>query len=233
MVLVKTHPGDLAVEALRSLRTSLQLALAAGRSNVVAVMGPSPSVGKTFVSVNLAHLLADAGSRVLLVDADLRKGMLHRQLGKPRSPGLSEILQGDEHVYDVECVTPHLHFVACGEAPANPSELLSTRRLDQFLEAVSPDFDVVIVDTAPVLAVTDGVLAGRRAGTTLLVLRAGQHPLREITGALKQMAQNGVEPCALVINGMRAQAADYSNVKYGRSYQSSPRSRAQPPSRRA
>ncbi|HTP27132.1 MAG TPA: GNVR domain-containing protein, partial [Anaeromyxobacteraceae bacterium] len=96
--LAATHPDDLAIEALRSLRTSVQLLVEGAPSNVVAVMGPSPSVGKSFISVNLAHVLADAGSRVLLVDADLRKGTLHRHLGTSNAPGLSEVIEGTREV---------------------------------------------------------------------------------------------------------------------------------------
>jgi tyrosine-protein kinase Etk/Wzc len=228
--LAATHPTDLAVEALRSLRTSVQFAVAGARTNIVAIMGPSPSVGKTFVSVNLAQVLADAGIRVLLVDADLRRGTVHQHLGAPPSPGLSEILQGTARLAEVRhCVSPRLDVVASGEPPINPSELLSSRRFDQLLEAASPEYDIVLVDTAPILAVTDGVVAGRRAATALLVLRAGQHRLGEITNALKQMVRNGVAPTAIILNDMRRRAAEYSTVAYGERYQATRRRGSEPP----
>jgi tyrosine-protein kinase Etk/Wzc len=234
IALAAARPGDLAVEALRSLRTSVQLAVNAGRTNVVAIMGPSPSVGKTFVAVNLAHVLADTDNRVLLVDADLRKGTVHRQLGGARAPGVSELLHDTTlRVSDVvQCLSPRLHMIASGDLPANPSELLSSRRLDQILHAASTEYDIVLLDTAPVLAVTDSLLAARTAGTTLLVLRAGQHPLREITDALKHMVQSGVQPGGLIINDMRQQRSGYSYVRYGDTYRANYLSEAEPTSRR-
>jgi tyrosine-protein kinase Etk/Wzc len=232
-LLAATHPDDLAIEALRSLRTSVQLAASTAHGNIIAIMGPSPGVGKSFVSANLAYVLADAGSRVLLVDADLRKGTLHHHLGTPMSPGLSDLVQGTMLVADaLKRVSTGLHFIPCGERTANPSELLSSRRFDELLAMASSDYDFVLVDTAPILAVTDGVLAARRAGTALLVLRAGQHTIREITTSLKQAAQNAVQPRAIIINDMRRQLADYSYNRYGHSYRLRPDAGARKPSRR-
>jgi tyrosine-protein kinase Etk/Wzc len=219
-VLALAQPNDLAVEALRSLRTSLQFALADASNNVVAIGGPSPGIGKSFVSVNLAHVLADAGKRVLLVDADLRKGRLHYYFGGGKAPGLADVICGSVSAKDAVRKTgvEKLHFLAMGEPPPNPSELLSSGRFEDLVEWASREYDLVIIDTAPILAVTDAAIAGRTAGTNLLVLRAGQHPMREIALAVKRMAQNGVAPRALILNDVMPKAGGYAYSKYGYHY---------------
>ncbi len=218
--LAATQPDDLAVEALRSLRTSLQFALADARNNIIAIAGPSPSIGKSFVSVNLAYVLADVGRRVLLVDADLRKGHLHCYFGVARAPGLSDLIRGT--AIEEEAIrrtsADNLHFLAMGDRPPNPSEILSSSRFGDLMVRASKGYDLVLVDTAPVLAVADATLACYPAGTTLLVLRAGQHPVREIAAAAKRMVQSGVTPRAIILNDVMPKAAGYAYSKYGYHY---------------
>ncbi len=219
-VLAVSHPDDLAVEAMRSLRTSLQFALAESGGNVIAITGPSPGIGKSFVSVNLAHILANVGKRVLLIDADMRKGRMHNYFGVEKEPGLSDVIRGTTAEKDAirKTTAENLHFLAMGDRPPNPSELLSSDRFEQFVAWASREYDLVVIDTAPILAVTDAAIACRAASTTLLVLRAGQHPLREIAVSVKRMVQNGVEPRAIVVNDVMPKAAGYAYSKYGYHY---------------
>jgi tyrosine-protein kinase Etk/Wzc len=201
-ILAALDPGDVAVESLRSLRTSLQFALASSPGNVVAISGPSPGLGKSFVIVNLAHVLAGAGHRVLVVDGDLRCGTLHRYFGCPRSPGLSELV--------IDAVPPEaavrrtevagLHLLSTGRIPPNPAELLGSERFQRTIADVSAQYDLVLVDTPPVLAVTDAAVVARAAGVLLLVLRAGQNPLREVQAAVKRFAQGGARVRGTVLN---------------------------------
>ena len=152
---------------------------------------------RPFVSLNLAHLLAESGARVLIVDGDLRKGRLHRDLGVERAPGLSDLIRGSADLSDVvRQLSDNLFFVATGEIASHPSELLGSSHYPAVLGELSKQFDVVLVDTAPVLAVTDAILAAQSAGTTLLVVRAGHHHLRELVMTAKRMWQNGVQPHA-------------------------------------
>jgi tyrosine-protein kinase Etk/Wzc len=207
-------PSDLAMESLRSLRTSLQFALVEAPNNVITVGGSSPSVGKTFVSVNLAHVLANAGKRVLLVDADLRRGKLHRFFGGRRTPGLSECVAGQFSLQDVarKSDQPGLEVVATGKLPPNPSELLGTHAFKSFLAEASRQYDLVLVDVPPVLAVTDGAIIAAQAGVNLLVLRAGRHPTREIVAALKAFANAGVQVSGAVVNDVHSAVGS----RYGR-----------------
>src|SRR5882762_900901 len=193
-VLAAIDPSDLAIESLRSLRTALQFALVDATNNVVTVCGPSPGVGKSFLSANLAYVLATGGKRVLLIDGDLRRGRLHRYLGGKRMPGLSEVVSGQIPLADATRKTGHenLEFIATGKLPPNPAELVGSPRFSAFLSDVAKRYDLVLLDTPPILAVTDGAVIGRHAGVNLLAIRAGRHPMREIGLAIKHFLDSGV-----------------------------------------
>lgn len=207
---------DLAVESIRSLRTSLQFALMDAKNNVVAVSGPSPGVGKSFVTANLAYLLADAGKRILLIDGDLRKGHLHDYFGLQRGKGLSGAISGEVpieeaiHITDIE----RLSFVPCGVVPPNPAELLMSERFISLLEQFSKRFDLVLIDTPPVLAVTDSSIIGRLAGINFIVARYGVHPMRELEETIKRFRRSGVKPQGFIFNDIPKTARAYGYGKY-------------------
>lgn len=209
LALVK--PADPAVEDLRALRTSIQFALLRARNNVVAIGGLAPKDGKSFVSVNVAHLLAAAGGRILLVDGDLRRGVLHRYFGIGAQPGLADVLarkaELDAAVQRTE--DPNLDVLAAGATPRNPAELLASPALEQVLAELGQRYKVVIVDTPPVLAVNDGALVGRHAGVNLLVLRSGRHPVGDVEYAVSQLVRSGVSVRGAVLNDLRASLGRY------------------------
>lgn len=207
-------PGDAAVEELRALRTGVEYALARATSHVVTVGSPAPGAGKSFVAVNLAALLAAPDGRVLLVDADLRRGTLHRAFGAELAPGLSDLLAGTATLDQAVRRTgnPHLDLIACGPRPPNPAELLSGERLRQVLEEARGRYGVIVVDTPPVLSVTDAVLVARHAGVNLLVVRSGAQTSGEVTTAVKRLRQRGVAVHGAVLNDVRPTLG-----RYGRS----------------
>jgi tyrosine-protein kinase Etk/Wzc len=219
-ILAADDPSDLAIEHLRSLRTSLQFALLEATSKVVMVSGPSPGLGKSFVAVNLSRVLADTDCRVLLVDADLRRGHLHRYFGLPRSPGLSELLTGSAEETAIRKTDhPRLDVLATGRVPPNPAEMLASERFRRLVADVSSRYDMVLVDTSPILAVTDPALVGRVAGVVLLVLKAGKHPVREIDLAVKRLEQNRIKVHGAVLNdvtvsGLAARYAGHYQYEY-------------------
>jgi tyrosine-protein kinase Etk/Wzc len=219
-LLARHDPSDLAVEAVRALRTSVAFALAEADNNVVALGGPSPGVGKSFVAANLAQVLAESGSRVLLVDADLRKGRLHEILGGAGDAGLAEMIAAGEPLPGAVRATSQagLDFLPRGRGAPNPSELLGSDRFRKVMDWASRSYDVVVVDTAPILAVTDGALVSRHCGVNLLVLRAGRHPVREIAAATKAYAQGGVQLHAVVLNGARPSRSGGHGYHYQYSY---------------
>jgi tyrosine-protein kinase Etk/Wzc len=204
-LLAAVDPKDLAVESLRSLRTSLQFALVEARNAVVAVGGPAPGVGKSFVTANLGHLLGEAGKNVLLVDADLRRGHLHRHFRLERGVGLSDAISGEVSIEEAVRGTSstNVSILTTGTLPPNPAELLGSERFQRLVADLAGRHDVVLMDTPPVLAVTDAALVARHAGVNLLVLRAGKHPMREIAAALRQYGRNGVRVQGIVMNDVR------------------------------
>lgn len=204
-LLALEEPKDIAIEAVRSLRTSLQFALVESRNSVVAVSGPAPGVGKSFITANLAHLLGEAGKRVVVVDADLRRGRLHAYYGGERKRGLSDLIAGDVTLDEAtrETRSQNVHFISTGTIPPNPAELLGSERFSRALSEIASRHDIVLVDTPPVLAVTDAALVGRQAGVNLLVVRAGAHPIREISAALRAFSRNGVRVQGIVMNDIR------------------------------
>lgn len=208
-VLAEAAPEDVVVETMRSLRTSLQFALVESRNNIVAMTGPAPGIGKSFLAVNLAYVLGSAGKRVLLVDCDLRRGGLHRQFGLARQPGVSDVVSGAVSLDEAIRKAPSgpLFVLPTGRIPPNPAELLSSQRFEALLQEASARFELVIVDTPPLLAVSDAMLVARFAGVNFLVLRAGMHTSREIALSVKQFALNGIKLHGSILNDVRVTRA--------------------------
>lgn len=204
-VLAARAPDDVAIESVRSLRTSLQFSLVDAPTQVVAITGPAPGVGKSFVTCNLAQVVAEAGKRVVVVDADMRRGHLHEALGGDRANGLSDVLAGARPWEEVvrKSALPGVDFIATGQRPPNPSVLLEGERFGRLVRQLAKAYDLVLVDTPPILAVTDAALAAARASVALCVLRAGRHPMREVSTAIRRFAQGGVRIDGFVLNGVK------------------------------
>ncbi|KAA0690827.1 tyrosine-protein kinase [Halopseudomonas laoshanensis] len=216
-LLAATNPADLAIESLRSLRTSLHFAMLEAKNNVLMISGPSPSVGKSFVSANLAAIVAQSGQRVVLVDGDMRKGYVHKLLNCEPEPGLSALLANTHTLADVihKTEVENLHFISRGQIPPNPSELLMHANFGTLLEHLSKAYDMVIVDTPPILAVTDAALVGRFAGTSLIVTRFGLNPAKEIQATLQRFRNNGIEIKGAIFNAVEKKASGYGYGNYG------------------
>tara|TARA_B100001063_G_scaffold247007_1_gene289307 strand:- start:12853 stop:15087 length:2235 start_codon:yes stop_codon:yes gene_type:complete len=221
-LLALDNPADLSIEALRSLRTSLHFAMMEAKNNIIAISGPSPGVGKSFISVNLAAVLAQSGKKVLIIDADMRKGYLQTQFGLKWDDGLSDYLSGRLNLAQVTKPTKveGLNVITRGQIPPNPSELLMHSNFSKLVEEVSAEYDIVIIDTPPILAVTDPAIVSAHTGTTLLVARFGQNHLREIDLTRNRFEQNGIDVKGLVFNGVIKKAINaygyygYYNYEY-------------------
>lgn len=216
-ILSDTDATDMAVEALRSLRTSLAFALMDKRRNVLAFCSAGPENGKTFLSVNLARLLTNNEQRVLVIDTDLRKGHVHAYLSnQKRSPGLSDVLAGTASFDEakVSVADGQLDFLCSGTLPPNPSELLMHPAFPRLIEEQRQHYDLVILDTAPIMAVTDGVIAATQAGVLFMVARAGWATEREVLAAIRRLDQNGAPVTGLVVNDFNAAREGYSQYYY-------------------
>lgn len=220
-LLCRVAPDEPAVEGLRSLRTSLQFASLEAKNNIVAIHGPTPGIGKSFVATNLASLLADTHKSTLLIDADMRKGHAHKALGTERSPGLSEVISGAcpllDAIHPIDGTT--LKFMPTGKLPPNPAELLAHGSFAALLHSASEAFDFVIVDTPPTLNLADSISIGRQAGVNFLVVRGGLSTLQDIRIAQRRMEQNGIRIDGIIFNGLSVMATrygygDYYSYKY-------------------
>ena len=204
-LLALNAPNDMAMEALRCLRTSLHFARIEPENKLLMIAGPSSGVGKTFVCSNLAVTVAQAGQRVILVDADMRRGTLHDVLGARARDGLSELISRQIDLETAIRQVPgaeNLSFISRGNPPPNPSELLMHPDFAKLLQKLAADYDLVIIDTPPVLAVTDAAVIGQHVGTTLLVVRSGVNQAREIALAKQRLEQSGIKVQGAIVNGM-------------------------------
>jgi tyrosine-protein kinase Etk/Wzc len=211
-------PDDPAVESLRSLRTAMQFAMLESPNNRVLISGPTPGVGKSFVTANFAALMAAAGKRTLLIDADLRRGHTHQYFGLQRHGGLSELIAGSLTVQQTvhRQVVPNLDFLATGQLPPNPSELLVSDSFKTALERLSEQYDLVVIDTPPVLVAADTSTVAMHAGTVLLVARADQSTMGELKESTRRLAMGGKAATGVLLNAMDVGRRAYAPYKYGR-----------------
>ncbi len=210
------NPADLAIEAIRSLRTSLHFAMMEAKNNILMISGASPNAGKTFISTNLAATMASSGKKVLFIDADLRKGYVHKILGSNNDNGLSDYLSGRVSLEKViTTVTKgNFDYIPRGQVPPNPADLLMHPRFNELISQVSKLYDLVIIDTPPILAVTDAAIIGRYVGTTLLVARFEINTTKEILVSIKRFEQSGVNVKGCILNGMVRKASSYYGYGY-------------------
>jgi tyrosine-protein kinase Etk/Wzc len=220
-LLAIAQPDDDAMESLRSLRTTLHFALLGAEKGSVLITGPAPGVGKSFISKNLAAVLAQAGKRVIVVDADLRKGHINKAFGLARGMGVSDYVMGIIELRDIVRPTgiDNFSLITTGQIPPNPSELLMHPRFAQLLAELEKQCDVLLIDAPPVLAVSDAAIIGRLVGATLLVARAGRHPIRELEQAVRRFDQAGVEVKGFVFNGFDLKRQRYRFGYEGYHYQ--------------
>ena len=216
-VLAMLHSQNPGVEALRSLRTSLHFTMMDAANNVILLTGPAPGIGKSFVAANFGAVLAQANKRVAVVDVDLRRGYLQQYFGLSLTPGVSDYIAGDATIDEV--LQPGgvagLDFIARGHAPPNPAELLMHERFSQLVAQLSERYDYVLLDSPPVLAVTDATIIGKIAGTTLVVLKSAEHPMREIEETVKRLNGAGIRPRGVLMNQVGHRLGSYGYGNYG------------------
>ena len=220
-VLATVAPQDPAIESLRSLRTALQFAMLDAANNVVLITGPTPGIGKSFTSVNFAAVLGAAGKKVLLIDADLRKGHLNQYFGLVRDKGLSEVVSGSAKLDDAlhRQVVPNVDFLPTGTLPPNPAELLMTAAAQALVQQAATHYDLVLIDTPPVLAASDTAILAPLAGAVFMVARAEVTSLGELQESAKRLAQSGGQTKGVIFNDLNISKRRYGygvGYKYGR-----------------
>ncbi|MEJ0837645.1 polysaccharide biosynthesis tyrosine autokinase [Klebsiella pneumoniae] len=215
-LLALVNPTDLAIEAIRGLRTSLHFAMMESRNNILMISGASPNVGKTFISSNLAAVISQSGKKVLFIDTDMRKGYAHKLFNVQPENGLSDYLSKRIELEKVikQTSIAGLEFISRGMIPPNPAELLMHQRMGEFLNWANEHYDMVILDIPPILAVTDAAVIGNYAGTTLLVARFELNTTKEMTIAFKRFDQSGINVKGCILNGIVKKASSYYGYGY-------------------
>ncbi|MDV4314256.1 polysaccharide biosynthesis tyrosine autokinase [Acinetobacter indicus] len=216
-ILAVKHSDDIAIESLRSMRTAIHFALSSAKNNIIMISGPAPEVGKSFISTNLATILAQSQKRVLIIDADLRRGYLHKYFNQQAQPGLADYLNGQTELSQVIKATEvsGLDVIARGKSPANPSELLSTTQFAAMLSQLSEQYDHILIDTPPILAVTDGIIISQHAGVNLVIARYAKTQMKELELTINRFEQAGVKVNGIILNDIQRSSAGYG---YGYNY---------------
>jgi tyrosine-protein kinase Etk/Wzc len=216
-LLAKVSSTDVAIESLRNFRAALQYALPRAKNNIVLIAGPTQAMGKTFVSVNLAAIMAASGKRVLLIDTDLRNGHLHRYFEVGRENGLSDCIAGNLPLENIihRGVVENMDFISTGSLPPNPSELLLHPRLGAMMQTLSSRYDLVLMDGTPILPVADTLIMGAHAGLIYVMTRAGVTTPAEVSESLKRLNQAGLQPKGVVFNDVEMRSGRYG---YGYTY---------------
>ncbi len=211
-------PDSLVIEALRSLRTALHFGMLDAKTNTIMLTSSAPAAGKSFVSVNLAAVAAQAGQRVCLIDADMRRGYMRRYFGRPKNtPGLAEYLAHEKTLDEVlfSSQIDGLSVILSGRYPPNPSELLMRAEFENLLTELNSRFDLILIDSPPVLAVTDPVIISRYAGATIMVVRHMETMPGEIEAVRQAFETAGCKITGAVLNGFRQEEArNYGGGRY-------------------
>ncbi|EOE6844695.1 polysaccharide biosynthesis tyrosine autokinase [Acinetobacter baumannii] len=216
-ILAVKNSDDIAIESLRSIRTAIHFALANAKNNIIMIAGPSPEIGKSFISTNLATIFAQGDKRVLLIDADMRRGYMHKYFDVDVKPGLSELLSGQADLQKVlhKTQVANLDVITRGKSPTNPSEILSSNQFKELLEQLQSQYDHIIIDTPPVLAVTDGIIISQYTGVNLIVARYAKSQMKELELTLNRFEQADVKVNGFILNDIQRASAGYG---YGYNY---------------
>ena len=195
-------------EAYRTFRTNIQYTKTDATLKTLLVTSPGPGEGKSTTIANLAITLSQSGNRVLLVDADLRRPVLHSIFGTDRSRGLTNVLVGKMEIDDVVQKTEieNLFLMPCGTLPPNPSELLGSSSMEKVIEALKDRFDVILFDSPPIIAVTDAAVLGSKVDGLVVVVKSGQ-TFRDATQRAKALINNVKIPVlGALLNGVRIES---------------------------
>lgn len=233
-------PQTMIAESFRALRTNISFSDMEKKIKAIAVTATSPSEGKTMVSTNLAITMAQAGTKTLLVECDLRKPLIYKAFGVDRNPGLTDVLLGNYSVGEVtKTITDmmvgemsmdevmvtagldNLNLLTCGTIPPNPSELIDSQRLVELIDEAKREYDIVLFDTPPILSTTDPMILGTKVDAVLLVYRVGAVSRTLLKRSATQLAQVKANLLGVALNDVKSELSpDFHGYKYYKSYYS-------------
>jgi len=216
---VAENPTSPAAECSRAIRTNLLFASPDEPAKVLTISSPHPQEGKSTTVLYLGTTMAEGGKKVLLIDSDLRRPRLHKSLGLTRTVGLSSLIVGEQEIDDVIKTTdvPNLYCMPCGPTPANPAELLMSKRFIDILDQLQERFDMIILDSPPILHVTDGVVLARRSDGIILVAQAGKTNNGDLQQAARQVRDVNAQIVGVVLNDLNINDRRYA-YHYGYAY---------------
>lgn len=222
LVLAAQNQDDASIESLKSLRISMNLISRITTHRATALMGSLSGIGKSFVSLNFSQVLAESGKKTLLIDADVRKGRLHKALFQPKSNGLCEYLEGNMEYEEItRPIHKNLFFIPCGNYTRHPLELFQTNYLNELIQKAKMEFDEIIIDCPPILPVIDSVLIAKFCDVKLFVVGASSDSLSNVKQAIRKASSHGIEITGIVFNHRRPSfkygSSAYSNYAYGAS----------------
>ncbi|MFC1813026.1 GumC family protein [Thermodesulfobacteriota bacterium] len=215
--LVTAHsPKSTASESFRGIRSAILFSSADDAPQTILVTSAGPSEGKTFCATNLAVTMAQAGSRVVLLDCDMRRPRIHKILKARRDKGVSSIIVGKDPVKDaiVNTQIKNLDFIPVGPIPPNPSELLGSKNMKNFIEALRKNYTRIVIDSPPITAVTDAVVLSQAADGVILVVRAGDTPRQVVQNGLSQLTAVNSKILGAVLNGVDTGRDSYYYYQY-------------------
>lgn len=214
------NPKSRAAEAFRTLRTNIQFSSVDGNYKTIVVTSTSPGEGKSTVISNLAMTMAQSGKKTLLIDCDLRKPTVHKKLGIPNQNGLTSVLSGDKTLQETLFPTtvPNLHVLTSGPIPPNPSELLGSKKMRSFIKELEQVFDVILLDSPPVVAVTDAQVLSTLCQGVILVASYGSTQKVGLVRAKDLLKKVEANILGVVINKVHEKTDHYYYGKYYNSY---------------
>lgn len=233
--LIALHePKATASESFRGIRTGIIYSSADRAPQVILVTSAGPQEGKTTCAANLGITMAQAGSRVVIMDCDLRRPRLHKSFNIKRDTGISSALVGSCGLSDILLPSGvhNLDLIPSGPVPPNPSEILGSKKMGQILDALKKGYNRILIDSPPITAVTDSVLMSRLADGVILVIRAGDTPRPVIQNGLEQLQNAGASILGGVLNGVKADRGNYYYYQYYYYYYGDDGSKRKKPGRR-
>jgi tyrosine-protein kinase Etk/Wzc len=211
-ILAVNNSTDITIESLRSMRTAIHFASKTAKNNIIMISGPAPKVGKSFTSTNLAVILAQSKKRILIIDADMRRGNLDQYFDIVNQSGLAEYLNNQlelDHVIKKTNIE-NLDLITRGKSPNNPSELLNSNNFKNLLEHFSTQYDYILIDTPPILAVTDGLIISQYVGMNILIARFAKTQIKELEIVINRFQQVDSQVTGIILNDIQQSTLSYN-----------------------
>ena len=217
-LITHTEPKSPISEQYRTIRTNLSYSSVDKKMQVILITSADPSAGKSTTAANIAVAYSQSGNRTLLIDGDMRKPTVHHTFELPNQQGLSNAIVNDEmSVYSMihESMIPSLYVLTAGPVPPNPSELIASQKMEHMIEELRTEFDTIIIDTPPVLAVTDATVFSNYTDGTLMVINAQDNNRNSINKAKNNLEKANANILGIIMNNVKNKASDdYYYYKY-------------------